>query len=85
MNTTPSKEELRKTLDAAWDAHREFQKVYLKGVRDEAWPGWYAAYVLGRLGDFMAASLLASLLEAAPESDDWSKTAAEYVLREIGV
>ncbi len=85
MNTIPTQEQLRITLDAAWDVHREFQRVYLKGVRDEAWPGWYAAYVLGRHGDFMTASLLATLLEAAPEeTEDWSKTAAQYVLKEIG-
>lgn len=84
MKSIPSKHELRITLDAAWDAHREFQRVYLEGVRDEGWPGWYAAYVLGRLGDFVAPSVLTTLLEEAPMVDDWTEAAAEYVWSKTG-
>jgi len=83
MNTLPSKDELSRTLDTAWDVHREFQKVYLKGVRDEAWPSWYAAFVIGRLGDFTVASLLTKLLEAAPNADNWAEATAEYILNEL--
>ena len=50
--TRPTVQELEQALAAAGFAHHEFETRFLAGVRDEMWPGWYAAYVLGRLGDF---------------------------------
>lgn len=80
MNDRPSREQLKGALDAAGSAHHEYQTNTLRGVRDEQWAGWYAAYVLGRLGDFVSPSDLAQWLEASPPGDDWSAAAAEYVI-----
>jgi hypothetical protein len=84
MNEIPTHDTLRTTLQAAWDAHREFQAVYLNGVHDAMWAGWYAGFVIGRLGDFIAPSRLTYLLEevsAAPE--DWTETAAGHVRKAL--
>jgi len=75
----PSREKLVKALQAASTAHHDYQTNVLQGVRDEQWAGWYAAYVLGRLGDFVTPTTLAAWLAAAPASDDWSSTAADYI------
>lgn len=72
--------DLRDSLAAAGRAHHDYEQVVLNGVRDELWPGFYAAYVLGRLGDFLSASRLSQLLEEAPSSGDWSENAARYVV-----
>jgi hypothetical protein len=80
MNERPSREQLREALDAAGSAHHEYQTNTLGGVRDERWAGWYAAYVLGRLGDFVSPSVLARWLEESPAGDAWSAAAAEYVI-----
>jgi hypothetical protein len=66
----PSREKLAQALGA--------------GVRDEQWAGFYAAYVLGRLGDFATPSSLVGWLERAPSDDDWAESAAEYVLAQLG-
>ncbi len=63
MADLPSKSALAAALSAAGPAHHEYEQVVLKGVQDELWSGFYAAYALGRLGDFAAASRLAGLLE----------------------
>jgi hypothetical protein len=83
MNDRPSQEQLSKALDAAGSAHHEYQTNALRGVRDERWAGWYAAYTLGRLGDFVSPSDLAQWLEASPAVDDWSAAAAEYVIGKL--
>lgn len=81
MTTLPTIEELSKLLAETWNAHSEFQKVYLEGVRDEMWAGWYAAYVLGRLGPIMTPSRLTRLLESVQaEHNVWTDIAAEQVL-----
>ena len=49
----PSHDVLTSTLAAAAAAHEEYERVVLKGVVDANWSGFYAAYVLGRLGDFV--------------------------------
>ena len=72
----PSREELAKALQAAGAAHHDFETNVLNGVRDEQWVGWYAAYVLGRLGDFVTASTLSNWLSNAPASANWSESAA---------
>jgi hypothetical protein len=76
----PSKSELAQALSAAASAHHEFEQTALKGVRDDLWAGFYAAFVLGRLGGFAAASRLAALLEEVNAPSNWSETAAEHVL-----
>jgi hypothetical protein len=45
---------------------------------------FYAAYVLGRLGDFVVASRLAALLSEVEETDDdWDATVADHVLMKL--
>jgi hypothetical protein len=80
MKDRPSREQLREALDSAGSAHHDYQKNTLGGVRDERWAGWYAGYVLGRLGDFVSPSDLTQWLEQSPAGDDWSATAADYVI-----
>jgi len=75
----PTEVQLRDALAAAGHAHHEFETNFLKGVRDEQWPGWYAAFVLGRLGDFTTPTKLATWLAEAPLKGDWSKNAAAHV------
>lgn len=81
---TPSLEDLYAALAAAGTAHHEFETEYLAGVRDEAWAGWYAAYVLGRAGDFTTPTRLARWLEEVPLEGDWAEGAAKLVLSRLG-
>ena len=53
---TPSLDDLTQTLAQAGSAHHDFEQNILAGVRDELWHGFYAAFVLGRLGDFATPS-----------------------------
>ena len=75
----PSQTQLEEALSDAGSAHHDYEEVILKGVRDELWSGFYAAYVLGRFGAFTTPSTLSQLLEDAPAGDNWSSTAATYV------
>ncbi len=84
MSGLPTLDALRAALAAAGSAHHEYEMNALQGERDAQWPGWYAAYVLGRLGDFASPSDLTAWLEAAPSSDDWASSAAAYVLEQAG-
>ena len=79
----PSREDLRKALAAAGPVHHEYEQNFLGGARDEQWAGWYAAYVLGRLGDFAAPTSLTRWLEEAPGEDDWATGAAAHVARRM--
>ena len=79
MTNPPFDSDLAEVLTAAGSAHHEYEQTALKGVRDELWAGFYAAYVLGRLGDFTAASRLAALLEEVDAPSNWSAAAAEHV------
>jgi len=83
MDATPSRKALEETLNAAGSAHHNYEQNTLGGTRDEQWAGFYSAYVLGRLGDFVTASVLVELLEDAPEDDDWAVSAAEYILTNL--
>ncbi len=76
----PSKDDLARALTDAGNAHHDYEQVALGGKRDELWPGFYAAYVLGRLGNFVAPSTLSSWLEEMPSADPWATSAADYVL-----
>lgn len=84
MTKRPSLTDLQEALSAAGSAHHDFEQHALRGVHDEQWAGFYAAYVLGRLGDFTTPTLLANWLEDAPSVDDWSAAAASYVLGQLG-
>jgi hypothetical protein len=75
-----TRDDLIRVLQAAGRSHHEFETMYLDGVRDELWPGYYAAFTLGRLPELdMTPSRLAALLEQA-EGDDWEDAAAELVI-----
>jgi hypothetical protein len=79
----PSQDELEKALSEAGSAHHDYEQVVLGGKRDERWAGFYAAYALGRMGDFAAASALSRWLEEAPASERWAASAASYVLSRL--
>jgi predicted GNAT family acetyltransferase len=79
MTNPPFDSDLAEVLSAAGSAHHEYEQTALKGVRDEQWAGFYAAFVLGRLGDFTAASRLAALLKEVDAPSNWSAAAAEHV------
>lgn len=81
--TKPSHDSLRQALTDAGAAHHDYEQVVLAGVRDELWPGFYAAYVLGRLGDFAPSSSVSRWLESAPAKDNWADSAARFVLSEL--
>jgi len=79
----PSATELSKALADAGSAHHDYEQTMLGGVRDEQWSGFYAAYVLGRLGNFATPSALSRWLEEAPDEPEWATAAASYVLSRI--
>ena len=83
MSSNPTREALEKALAAAGKAHHDYETHILGGVRDEQWPGWYAAYVLGRLGDFTSPSQLSEWLATAPNDDSWAASAASFVLSQL--
>ncbi|HUF39066.1 MAG TPA: hypothetical protein VMN57_11125 [Anaerolineales bacterium] len=80
----PDKESLSKLLSETWDVHSEFQENYLEGMRDEMWAGWYAGYLLGRLGNFTTPSTLARLLQETESLKPWADKAAEHLLANLG-
>ena len=59
----PDKETLSKLLSETWDVHSEYQENYLNGERDAMWAGWYAGFLLGRLGNFTTPTTLTRLLQ----------------------
>ena len=79
MADLPSDSAIVEALSAASSAHHEYEQTVLNGVRDELWTGFYAAFVLGRLGNFTAASTLAALLEEVDAASNWSQAAAKHV------
>jgi predicted GNAT family acetyltransferase len=79
MTNPPFDSDLAEVLSAAGSAHHEYQQNALKGVRGELWAGFYAAVVLGLLGDFTEASRPAALLEEVDAPSNWSEAAAEHV------
>lgn len=76
------RDELIAALASAGTAHHEFEKHALHGERDELWAGFYAAYVLGRLGDFLPPSTLAEILESV-SGQPWEEAAADRVLSRL--
>jgi len=81
----PSSEQLVKVLQAASAAHHDFEANALQGKYDDQWPGWYAAYIVGRLGDFVTPTILAGWLSVAPESDDWPRSTADHIGKQFGI
>ena len=82
MDTSPSKAALERALRDASESHHNYEENVLDGVRDENWSGWYAAYVLGRLGDFTSPSKLSSLLESVSGDGDWFSIASTIIHKE---
>ena len=74
---------LASTLAAAASAHDEYERTVLRGVVDPNWSGFYAAYVLGRLGDFVPAGRLAVLLSEVEDDPGWETAAADHVLMKL--
>lgn len=83
MVGSPEKEVIQAALSGAAKAHHEYEREYLDGERDDDWAGWYAAFVLGRVGPFVAPSQLALWLSEAPAGDDWAGGAADYVIQKL--
>jgi hypothetical protein len=77
----------RKTLTAAFasadSAHEEYERTVLRGVTDEAWAGFIAAFVVGKLGEFVSAGRLALLISEVDESEAWPEAAADHVLMKL--
>lgn len=83
MADLPTKATLEQALIAASALHDEYERAILKGVVDDRWAGFCAAYLLGRLGDFAAAGRLAGLLAEVSETENWAAAAAEHVLAKL--
>lgn len=79
MADWPSVSDLVTALKGAATAHHDYETNHLGGARDEHWAGWYAAYVLGRLGDFIGPTALTEMLIESPNERDWVRAAAEHV------
>jgi hypothetical protein len=83
MADLPDRSTLAAALAHADAAHEEYERAALKGMGDDKWPGFIAAFVIGRLGEFAPASRLALLLEEVAEADDWPGAAADHVLTKL--
>ena len=83
MNSLPSEELIKQSLIAAAEAHHEFQENYLSGVRHEQWALWYAAFVIGKHGDFISPTKLTRLLEEVTDQEHWFRTAAKHISENI--
>jgi len=83
MSTEISNADLAQALAAAANSHHDYEQNALKGVRDAQWSGYYAAYALGRVGDFTTPTELAALLESATGDGDWATAAAGHVLANL--
>ena len=79
MANWPSVSDLESALRAAGQAHHDYQSGHLGGVHDEQWAGWYAAYTLGRVGDFISPTELTKMLVESPGGDDWAGATARHV------
>ena len=83
MVPSPSKANLERALRDASRSHHNYEDNVLDGVRDKYWSGWYAAYVLGRLGDFTSPTVLSSLLESVSGDADWYLNASNLIYMEL--
>lgn len=83
MPTLPNQKQIKHALVAAAKAHHEFESNYLGGIRHEQWAYWYAAFVLGNLGDFISPTQLTRILENVTDTENWFKSAAEQISENI--
>jgi len=74
---------LQNALSAASECHHDYELHILNAEPDEQWAGWYAAYVLGRLGDFVSPTTLTQWLKDTPNEDNWSALAASFILKQL--
>ncbi len=79
----PQLSELAAALKAAGSAHHEYEQTALNGVFDEQWPMFYAAFVLGRIGEFTTPSALTSWLKEVPADGVWADMAAKNVINRM--
>jgi hypothetical protein len=79
----PEFTDLENALGDAGRAHHDYETAVLDGVRDQLWSGFYAAFVLGRLGPFTTASRLSRLLAEVSAPAGWSAAAARHVLERL--
>ncbi len=79
----PSKNELSVALSEAGPIHHDYETVILKGIRDKNWSSFYAAYALGKLGNFVSTSKFCTWLEEVPITEHWTESAAELVLSKL--
>ena len=81
MADSPTLETIQAALAGAATAHHDYEANFLAGVRDEQWPGFYAAFVLGRLGDFTSPTTLTEWIRDAPaDAADWVSSTAAYIV-----
>lgn len=83
MADLPDRDTLATVLATADAVHEEYERTALKGMGDDKWPGFVAAFVIGRLGEFVTASRLAILIEEVDDSGDWPRAAADHVLTKL--
>ncbi len=83
MGSVPTEQDLKEALSAAANAHHDYESNFLSSARDEQWSGWYAAYVLGRLGDFTTPTTLAGWLGEVSGEGDWTKNAASHIFSNV--
>ena len=67
-------------MQDAGKAHHDYESNYLKGKRDDYWAGWYAAFVIGRVGNFATPTELTNWLEEVESGDNWFENAANLIL-----
>ncbi len=79
MSVKPALADLESALRAAGQAHHDYEGNFLNGEADKQWAGWYAGYVLGRLGDFTSPTSLARMVAEAPSADYWASAAASHI------
>lgn len=78
-----TRDDLRSALKAAGNAHHEYEINALGGVRDPHWAGWYAAYLLGCVGDVALPSDVADWLSKVDDSSDWFEAATRVLCRNL--
>ncbi len=74
------KEKLVNVLKEAGNAHHDYESQFLKGERDEYWAGWYAAFIIGRLGNIMSPTDLTNILLSVTSEEAWFDQAADAIL-----
>jgi len=77
-----TKDRLIGAFKAANAAHHEYEEVTLGNAHDEKWPGMYALFAIGRLGDFAKPSELEKWLQE-PTTGDWYESAADNVMKHL--